>query len=328
MNTTQGTLHGTVCLATTAILLLTACGADNDDAAEPAETAPESTAAAAEETPTRDAEGSAETESAESEAFAVAEVSDVADNPIGTVTATEAEGGVRLSAEIQDRIPGFRGIAVHEHGVCEIQSADQWGQIGDFNSAGAVVPGAVAEDPGVVEGEDELAETPGEEGTPDEQAPGEQAPDEQNPDQQDQQPGDGQQQEPPQSAADSSAEAAQFSVRPAGQLPDTGPAGGAEAPQPEQPPESAEDMVRSERAGALPNLMINDDGTGYLEVVSTDLTEDLLMEDDGTAVVIYAEADHHGNIPERYAPYGPDAGSLATGDTGLRTACGVLEAVD
>lgn len=324
MNTTQGAL----CLATTAILLLTACGADDDeDAAETAGTASGPAATAPEESPSQDTEGGAEDQDAESEAFAAAEVIDVAGNPIGTVTAEEAEGGVRLSAEIQDRTPGFRGIAVHEHGVCEVQSADQWGQIGDFNSAGAVVPGAAAEDPGVVEGEDELAETPGE-GDPDEQAPGEQNPDEQAPEGQDQQPGDGQQQEPPQSAPDSSAAPTQFSVRPAGQVPGAEPAEGAVPPQPEQPPESAEDMVRSERAGALPNLMINDDGAGYLEVVSTDLNEELLMEDDGTAVVIYAEADHHGNIPERYAPNGPDAGSLATGDTGVRTACGVLEAAN
>lgn len=336
MNTTQGTL----CLATTAILLLTACGADDDDA-EPAGTTSEPTAAA--ESSAEQTQDGGETESAESEAFASAEVSDVAGNPIGTVTAAEAENGVRLSAEVQNLTPGFRAVAVHEHGVCEAQSADQWGQIGDFNSAGAVVPGPLEEDPGVVQGEEELAESPGAE-TPDQHAPGQQTPEEQGTDeqgtdeqgtegqapggQQDQLPGSTQQQAPPQGSAGSNAATAQFSVRPAGALPGSGAAGEAEPGQTDRPPEAAEDLPRSQRAGALPNLMVNENNTGYLEVVSTGLTEDLLMDDDGTAVVIYADADHHGNVPERYAPYGPDAGSLATGDAGPRQACGVLEAAD
>lgn len=326
MNTTQGTL----CLATTAILLLTACGADDD--AETVETTSEPTAEESAEASAEETAGTGETESAENDAFATAEVTDLAGNPIGTVTAADAEEGVRLSAEVQNLTPGFRAIAVHEHGVCEVQSADQWGQIGDFNSAGAVVPGPLEEDPGVVEGEEELSESPGAE-TPDQQAPGQQTPEEPGTDgqdpggQQDQLPGSTQQQ-PPQGAPGSSAAAAQLSVRPAGGLPGAEAAGEAAPGQPERPPETAEDLPRSQRAGALPNLMINDNETGYLEVVSTALTEDLLMDEDGTAVVIYADADHHGNVPERYAPYGPDAGSLATGDAGARLACGVLESAD
>ena len=279
MNKTQGAL----CLATTAILLLTACGADNDDDAETAGTTAETTAEPTADAPEEDSPQDA-AEDEENAVFAAAEVTDVAGNPIGAVTAADTEEGIRLSVEVdyadlQGGSGGFRAIAVHENGVCEAQSADQGGEIGDFNSAGAVLPGAGEDDPGVVEGEDDLAETPGE-GDPEGQG-----------------------------------------------AEDQGVEGQALGEQ-EQQPQDAEDLVRSERAGSLPNLMINDDGTGYLEVVSTGLSEELLMQDDGTAVVIYANPDHHGNIPERYAPAGPDAGSQATGDTGQRTACGVLEAAD
>lgn len=145
--------------------------------------------------------------------------------------------------------------------------------------------------------------------------------------QQEEQPPGGEQPGAPQGAGDASAAAAQLSVRPAGQLPGGQGPGGAAPGQPQQQ-EAEEGTVRAERAGALPNLLINEDETGYLEVTAAGLSQQLLMEDDGTAVVIYAEADHHGNVPERYAPHGPDADSLATGDAGPRMACGVFEAAD
>ena len=284
--------HLSLCVATAGLLLLTACGADNenddnenDDAGEPTG-ATETTTVAPE--PEDDNE---DEEAAETETFATAELADVAGNPIGTATAAETEDGVRLTADVQSLNPGFRAIAIHENGACEVQSADESGQIGDFYSAGEVLLGEAQDDPGVVEGEDELADPEGEEDAEGEQPEGE----------------------------DPNA-SAEFTFDLAGQ-----PAGQGAPPAPPQPVEDEEETPRAERAGALPNLLVGEDGTGYLEVISGRLSEELLLDDDSTAVLVYTGTDHHGNIPERYAPFGPDAGSLATGDAGQRYACGVLE---
>lgn len=310
--------HRALCTAATALLLLTACGADDDEDVNNDSAAPETTAAPGQETPTSQEETSGDDAEgdAEDEVFATAEIVDVAGNPIGTFSAAEAEGGgVRLIAEVQDRAEGFRAIAVHENGVCETQSTDADGQIGDYYSAGEVLTGTVEDDPGVAEGEDELAETPAEE-TDEAEDTGGEAP------QQPESPGGADQPTAPEGGEDPNA-AAELIVEPVGQLPGQG----AVPPQPEtQPqPEAQEEIPRAERAGALPNLLINEDGTGHLEVISARLSEEALLEGEGTAVIIYTGADHHGNVPERYAPYGPDAGSLMTGDAGQRAACGVLE---
>lgn len=279
------------CLAIAA-LLLSACGAEDDDVPEDEATVTETaTVSPAQE------EGAGEEEQTDSEPFASAEVVDVAGNPIGDVTVTETDEGIRLSAEVQNLNPGFRAIAIHENGVCEAPSTDEWGQTGDFFSAGEVLMGTLEDDPGVVEGEDELAETPEAEDTEGED------PDE------DAAPEDGPQEDP---------NAAGSAVQTVGQVWSE-----------EVPPAAQEEEVetpRSERAGALPNLLVNEDGSGMVEVVSARLSQEMLLEDGGTAVIVSTQADHHGNIPERYAPYGPDAGSQATGDTGQRYACGVLEA--
>jgi Cu/Zn superoxide dismutase len=60
-----------------------------------------------------------------------------------------------------------------------------------------------------------------------------------------------------------------------------------------------------------------------------------VSEVEGRAVIVHAEPDNYGNIPDRYqssdeaAPeQGPDAATLATGDAGARVACGVLETTE
>ena len=50
-----------------------------------------------------------------------------------------------------------------------------------------------------------------------------------------------------------------------------------------------------------------------------------LLDDDGTALMVHSDADNFANIPERYAPEGPDEDTRSTGDAGSRLACGVIE---
>lgn len=263
-----------------AALILTACdnGDDNnDDAAsspQPQETA-QTTAA-----PEEGADDTAEEE--EAEPFTSAELIDVAENDLGYVSFTELdedEGpGVLVSIELWNLTPGFRAVSIHEHGRCEIQSENAWGQVGDFYSAGGHLQGEPATED-VLEGEElEEEELP--------EDSGEQAPQD-----------------------ETWEEGGGFS---AGRL----------AQQPSA--EEAQEVPHPERAGNFPNVLINQDGTGHIEFVTDRLSEDLLLAEGGRSVIVHSAADHHGNIPSRYAPYGLDPESQATGDTGSRIACGVL----
>jgi superoxide dismutase, Cu-Zn family len=91
-------------------------------------------------------------------------------------------------------------------------------------------------------------------------------------------------------------------------------------------------------AADQPVLLVNADGTGAASFVTDRYAvADLL----GAAVIVHANPDNYANIPERYqAPGpsaspvasaeplmvpGPDAATLATGDSGPRIACGVIE---
>lgn len=80
-----------------------------------------------------------------------------------------------------------------------------------------------------------------------------------------------------------------------------------------------------DHAGDLPTLLVNDDGTGMITVVTDRLDESLLMDDDGSAVMVHSDPDNFANIPERYAPEGADEDTTSTGDAGSRLACGVVE---
>ncbi len=78
--------------------------------------------------------------------------------------------------------------------------------------------------------------------------------------------------------------------------------------------------------GDLPPLLASAEGTAVLNVESARLTADDVLDDDGSAVMIHADPDNLGNIPERYAPGGPDEKTVDTGDSGDRVACAVLTA--
>ena len=78
-------------------------------------------------------------------------------------------------------------------------------------------------------------------------------------------------------------------------------------------------------AGDMPSLLVNDDGTATMTFATDRLTRELLLDDDGSAIIVHSDADNFAHIPERYAEDGPDEDTLKTGDAGDRTACGVVE---
>jgi len=83
-------------------------------------------------------------------------------------------------------------------------------------------------------------------------------------------------------------------------------------------------------AGDLPVLLVSDDGTARSLTETDNVTLAQILDADGAAFIIHALPDNLANIPTRYqsstagsAP-GPDAATLATGDSGGRVACGVI----
>jgi superoxide dismutase, Cu-Zn family len=80
-----------------------------------------------------------------------------------------------------------------------------------------------------------------------------------------------------------------------------------------------------EHPGDLPTLYVAESGTGSLTAVTDALALADLTDDDGSAVMVHASRDNYANIPERYAPGGPDEMTLNTGDAGGRIACGPVE---
>lgn len=87
-----------------------------------------------------------------------------------------------------------------------------------------------------------------------------------------------------------------------------------------------DDAVHPDHAGDLPPVYVSEDGTGSLITVTDRLDRETLFDDDGSAVMIHANSDNLANIPERYAPDGPDEDTKGAGDGGSRIACGVVEA--
>jgi Cu-Zn family superoxide dismutase len=76
--------------------------------------------------------------------------------------------------------------------------------------------------------------------------------------------------------------------------------------------------------GDLPSLFVSQSGEGQLTAVTDAFTVADLMDDDGSAFMVHAGRDNFANIPERYAPEGPDEMTRNTGDAGGRIACGAL----
>jgi superoxide dismutase, Cu-Zn family len=83
------------------------------------------------------------------------------------------------------------------------------------------------------------------------------------------------------------------------------------------------EAVHDQHAGDFPAILINGDGSGYLSFTTDRFAIAELFDQDGSAVIIHANADNHANIPERYGA--PDAETLEGGDSGERLACGVVE---
>lgn len=86
----------------------------------------------------------------------------------------------------------------------------------------------------------------------------------------------------------------------------------------------AAEADHGQHAGDLPALYVDRSGFGDLETITDGFTLAGLSDADGSAVMVHAGPDNYANVPERYAPGGPDATTLGTGDAGGRIACGVV----
>lgn len=80
--------------------------------------------------------------------------------------------------------------------------------------------------------------------------------------------------------------------------------------------------------GDLTSMEVRTDGSAELMTTTDAFDLAAVLDADGSAVMVHAGPDNFGNIPTRYAPGGPDADTQATGDSGDRVACGVVEAVN
>jgi len=80
-----------------------------------------------------------------------------------------------------------------------------------------------------------------------------------------------------------------------------------------------------DHSGDLPALYVTESGAGTLTAVTDAVTLADLADDDGTAAMVHALRDNYANIPERYAPDGPDDMTRNTGDAGGRIACAPVD---
>ena len=82
-------------------------------------------------------------------------------------------------------------------------------------------------------------------------------------------------------------------------------------------------------AGDQPALLVNANGTAWARFATDRYAIGDLFDADGSAFIVHAAADNYANIPAaRYSAIAggavPDASTLATGDAGSRSACGVI----
>jgi Cu-Zn family superoxide dismutase len=82
--------------------------------------------------------------------------------------------------------------------------------------------------------------------------------------------------------------------------------------------------THGDHSGDFPVLLVGADGTANARFNTDRFTVADLFDSDGSALIIHAGPDNYANIPPRYVS-APDATTLATGDSGGRIACGVIE---
>jgi Cu-Zn family superoxide dismutase len=86
---------------------------------------------------------------------------------------------------------------------------------------------------------------------------------------------------------------------------------------------SIQPAPHDDHTGDLPSLLVQADGDARQSVDTDRFRLRQLLDADGSAVIVHANADNHANVPPRYG--GPDAETLQAGDSGARIACGVVE---
>jgi superoxide dismutase, Cu-Zn family len=89
------------------------------------------------------------------------------------------------------------------------------------------------------------------------------------------------------------------------------------------------DAVHGHHAGDFPVLLVQSDGHAEEKFDTDRFRLRQLFDQDGSAVIVHAGLDNYANIPERYHSHtedvlGPDSVTQATGDAGVRFACGIV----
>jgi Cu-Zn family superoxide dismutase len=84
------------------------------------------------------------------------------------------------------------------------------------------------------------------------------------------------------------------------------------------------DAAHPGHTGDLPVLYVKASGEARAVNYTDRFSVADLADADGSALIVHALPDNYANIPERYAPQGPDMATRMAGDSGARIACAVL----